>query len=514
MHGRVVAVFWARRASHTRRLRSAETLDGGHERPSATALVLIRSGVLGTGLPSADSLCFLGLWAGIEAGRARIHGPRFVSRLGNSKSQDWLEPRNEGKQCPRSVGVLQRRDLWPWCCCSRLSCLSITATSSTTVCLGLAVAGAWAVASGNRRGELLGSVLFSLSLNFKQMALYYACAFFFFLLASCVSGSTDREVVEGRAGVTGVIRRGGGVLRRVLGLGVVVLLTFGHLWALFCFFPGAGDGSGCLSSLGQAGCVRLFPFSRGLFEDKFANLWFCADVVFKLRKRLAVPHLAKLALVSTLSFLVPMEAELFRPGRPLTARRLVLALFNSSMASFLCSFQVHEKSLLLPLCPLAFLWGDAPLFTTWLQVIGVFSMMPLLSREGFAVPCFVCTMLYVGLSLVLTTAMRPPRCAEDSSDTTAFPYGRCLTRLRLRAMVAVSFGGVLLLLLLEAAFPPPEALPFLHPTLNALYSCANLVVAYVIGVYWQWEEGRCNEAGVRVGSERHPSPETEMRKSK
>lgn len=30
--------------------------------------------------------------------------------------------------------------------------------------------------------------------------------------------------------------------------------------------------------------------------------------------------------------------------------------------------QVHEKSLLLPLCPLAFLWADAPMFTTWLQV--------------------------------------------------------------------------------------------------------------------------------------------------
>lgn len=29
-------------------------------------------------------------------------------------------------------------------------------------------------------------MLFSLSLNFKQMALYYAPAFFFFLLASCV----------------------------------------------------------------------------------------------------------------------------------------------------------------------------------------------------------------------------------------------------------------------------------------------------------------------------------------
>lgn len=46
--------------------------------------------------------------------------------------------------------------------------------------------------------------------------------------------------------------------------------------------------------------LRLFPFSRGLFEDKVANLWFCLDVTLKLRKKLAVPQLAKLALATTL----------------------------------------------------------------------------------------------------------------------------------------------------------------------------------------------------------------------
>ncbi len=34
------------------------------------------------------------------------------------------------------------------------------------------------------------------------------------------------------------------------------------------------------------------------------------------------------------------------------------------------------------------------------KVIGVFSMKPLLTREGLLVPCFVCTMLYVGASVV------------------------------------------------------------------------------------------------------------------
>lgn len=45
--------------------------------------------------------------------------------------------------------------------------------------------------------ELLGSVLFSLALNFKQMALYYAPSFFFFLLASSVWGRTGGRVFGG-----------------------------------------------------------------------------------------------------------------------------------------------------------------------------------------------------------------------------------------------------------------------------------------------------------------------------
>ena len=70
-----------------------------------------------------------------------------------------------------------------------------------------------------------------------------------------------------------------------------VVGTFGVLWAPICVYSsppspvpawalgegggdGGGDGAGvgCAASLLQV-LRRLFPFGRGLFEDKVANVW-------------------------------------------------------------------------------------------------------------------------------------------------------------------------------------------------------------------------------------------------
>lgn len=77
----------------------------------------------------------------------------------------------------------------------------------------------------------------------------------------------------------------------------------------------------------------------------------------------------------------------------------------------------------------------------------------------------------------------------------AFPVlGSYVTKARFQVFVASSFAGMALLLALEAAFLPPDTLPHLHSVLNALFSGANLTVAYVLGVYWQWQH--------RVGSDK------------
>ena len=118
-----------------------------------------------------------------------------------------------------------------------------------SVSLGLALGAAAALCEGR---DLLASLLFSLSLNFKQMSLYYAPVFFVVLLVRCARGP--------RPWVTHLAAVGG-----------TVAATFAALWLPFCAW--AAEGSSCAESLGQI-VSRLFPFGRGLFEDKVANVWY------------------------------------------------------------------------------------------------------------------------------------------------------------------------------------------------------------------------------------------------
>lgn len=157
----------------------------------------------------------------------------------------------------------------------------------------------------------------------------------------------------------------------LLNLGFVTLSTFFLVFSPFVYPP-----SLLLQSL-----HRIFPFARGLFEDKVANVWCALNIVVKLRDLASVATLAKLALAATGLAVLPgvvgmlwvsweagkrkREAE----GKEVKGKEetekvsmptLILlphALFVSSMAFFLFSFQVHEKSILLPLMPLTILMG-------------------------------------------------------------------------------------------------------------------------------------------------------------
>lgn len=104
---------------------------------------------------------------------------------------------------------------------------------------------------------LLGCLLFSLALNYKQMVLYYALPVFVHLLRHCFE--TTNGWTE--------------YLKRFASKGLVVAFVFGLLWLPWLSTPAAA-----LQVL-----HRLFPLARGVFEDKVANVWCVINVAFPLK---------------------------------------------------------------------------------------------------------------------------------------------------------------------------------------------------------------------------------------
>lgn len=96
-----------------------------------------------------------------------------------------------------------------------------------------------------RDWDVTGSIFFCLSLNYKQMSLYYSPIFFFILLRKCFDNHRP--------------------IRHFIKISSTVVGVFAILWSPFCVYH--SDEETCLSSLGHV-LHRQFPFSRGIFEDK------------------------------------------------------------------------------------------------------------------------------------------------------------------------------------------------------------------------------------------------------
>jgi alpha-1,3-glucosyltransferase len=203
-------------------------------------------------------------------------------------------------------------------------------------------------------------------------------------------------------------------------------------------------------------------------------VWCTLDIVLKLRRRLDHATLALCALSATLVGIAPMGAELLR--RAPTPRRFVYALFNSSLAFFLLSYQVHEKSILLPMLPAALLFAteEAPFLALSCGVVAAFSTFPLLRRDGQAL-AYVATQALFLLVALTSDALRGAWVRASASAR----------RWRVRLLM-LSFVGMLALHTCEAALAPPWRYPDLYPVLFAAFSCAHFCVFFVVGNYIQW----------------------------
>ncbi len=164
------------------------------------------------------------------------------------------------------------------------------------ISLGLAL---WGIVAVTNNRDLIGAAAFSLSINYKQMELYHSLPFFCFLLGKCFR--PKKKLL-----ISGV---------RILQLGVVVIAVFTLCWIPFYLV----DGSQGLYNV----LTRIFPFNRGLFEDKVASFWCAISVFIKLKQLFSIPLLLKLSLIATLLSSLPSLWKLMRNPSP---RHFILCL--------------------------------------------------------------------------------------------------------------------------------------------------------------------------------------------
>ena len=277
-----------------------------------------------------------------------------------------------------------------------------------TVMLGFVMATMSSALAGR---YMWSCVFFVLALGFKQMALYYAPAIFAYLLGVCIF---PRINIPRFLGIAVVTAASFVLLLLPIFLGALYDAyrgidarpeLFGHFAPLPIFselsfrvnynawyYP-------VIQQLAQI-VHRVFPFARGLFEDKVANFWCALNVVIKLRTYPA-EYLQRASLLATLVAIAPPCLIIFANPRK---ELLALALATTAWAFFLFSFQVHEKSVLLPLTPMTAVLAakhglnkSARAWVGFANVLGAWTLFPLLQRVDLRVPYYVLTLLWAYL---------------------------------------------------------------------------------------------------------------------
>ncbi|KAJ1742246.1 Glucosyltransferase-like protein [Coemansia sp. RSA 1086] len=289
-----------------------------------------------------------------------------------------------------------------------------------SVMLGFLV---WSVYFAAREHYIAMAMAFCCSFMFKQMSLYYSPAIFAFLLAKCFYPTNSP--------------------RLFINLAITVIATISVILLPWIF---------SLEQLQQI-AIRVFPVARGLYEDKVANVWCAINVVVKLRSLFHTLTLVRLATGATLLACLPACAHLFYALKRTTVANATLlkyCLVNTSLAFFLFSFQVHEKTILVPLTPALLLIHEEKQAVHWMVQVALFSIYPLLLVDGQAISYWV---LAIGWFMLECPAHKGV--------------------LQWIATVAMAIIHIL-----QALVPPPAVLPDIYKVLNVTYSCALFVGFY------------------------------------
>ncbi|CAJ0577886.1 unnamed protein product, partial [Mesorhabditis spiculigera] len=308
---------------------------------------------------------------------------------------------------------------------------------------------------------VFGSIFFVLGVNYKQMELYHSLPIFVYILARSLKKPLVLRATES--------------LLCLLKAAVTVSITFAILWAPF-LLQGADHVLLVLR--------RIFPFYRGMFEDKVANFWCGFSFAIKLNGYFDAETQIRISILFVLIASAPSLVVLFLRPSPKNLRFSLLAV---ALSFFLFSYQVHEKSILLAAIPALLLLHDLPFQATWLLSLTNTSLYSLCLKDGnpllvflFAVYALNCHMFYQrGYGMKMFTERLGAVQGEFLRSLVPMTW-----------LAAASQLGAFLLCLLEAVAVPPAHLPHLFPLLSAFYHCCHFIALLLFLnyflVYTEW----------------------------
>ncbi|XP_034946557.1 probable dolichyl pyrophosphate Man9GlcNAc2 alpha-1,3-glucosyltransferase [Chelonus insularis] len=314
----------------------------------------------------------------------------------------------------------------------------------------------------------LGSLWFVLALNYKQMELYHALPIFFYILGICRSAINRQKSYLSAVMI-------------LLEVSLTVIITFIIIWLPFLRNYSFVDVF-----------TRLFPISRGVFEDKVSNVWCAINIVIKLKSLFDNHQLAVICLAVTIITVTPSCLDIYyRPSKD----KLLLSFVNVALGFYLFSFQVHEKSILLVAIPVVLCLHKDVLPCFWFLIVSVFSMLPLLVKDGLIIAVVGLMMFYITIVLLITDNLssefgikkptNEPIGKKSKKKKSSIPVkpkeDLNLSWINYSKMYGfiISMLGMIVLMIGILFCNPPDRYPDLFPLLISLYSCGHFLLFFV-----------------------------------
>lgn len=313
----------------------------------------------------------------------------------------------------------------------------------------------------------MAAVCFVCSICFKQMALYYSPIFFAILLSKSLFYPKRFNI------------------GRLLAISISTIATFAVMYMPLYIFGGDSGLQNVLQSI-----HRIFPFERGIFEDKVANFWCVTNVAIKYRTMFTQDQLKLYSLIATVvGFLPSFIITLLHPKKHL----IPYALITCSMSFYLFSFQVHEKTILVPLLPitLMFISSDWNVLSMifWINNIALFTLWPLLKKDGLILQYAVTFIMYnwlFGNFSFITPSFLPKSVTPGPSMSAISSHYRHRSLLPdniiWKFIIVVSYICMMGIHIADYMIQPPSK----YPDLWVLLNCALGFGCFVLFWFWSY----------------------------